>query len=174
MRTFLSIYNECTPSWSFHNEGIPFQIFLQWEHFFYIYVWPSTTSLAHVPEQIPFVVFSFKSPPFPLNKWCLKCCLLPSCLLISKFVILAPSPQELCCLNLAGQGSWLSAHGTQEGTSEDHWSWQILYERSLVREPDALTRDPGKFAVIIGTDIEWPWIICGKVDNGFKGMRDKG
>ena len=102
------------------------------------------------------------------------CCLLPSCLLISKFVILAPSPQELCCLNLAGQGSWLSAHGTQEGTSEDHWSWQILYERSLVREPDALTRDPGKFALIIGTDIELPWIICGKVDNGFKGMRDKG
>jgi hypothetical protein len=55
---------------SFYNEGMSFQTFLQWGHFFDLNVLPSTTGLACVPEQIPLGVFSFKKhPPFPLNKW---------------------------------------------------------------------------------------------------------
>jgi hypothetical protein len=48
---------------SFYNEGTPFWTFSQWGHSFDLNVFPSTTGLACVPEQILFAVFNFKKPP---------------------------------------------------------------------------------------------------------------
>ena len=61
---------------TFYNKSIAFLLkwghsfpdLFQRGHSFDLNVLPSTTSLACVPEQIPFAVFSFKKPPFPLNK----------------------------------------------------------------------------------------------------------
>lgn len=56
---------------SFYNEDTPFRILLQRGHSFELTVIPNTASLACVPEQIPFEVFS-RIKPFPLNKQGLK------------------------------------------------------------------------------------------------------
>ena len=106
---------------TFYNEGIPFLLqwghsfadLLQWGHSFDVNVLPSTTSLACVPEQIPWFS-ALKRPPLPLNKLGLNriFVLPPSFLSSDPNIVEASFSSRPCCLSTAGQGIFLLSYSS--------------------------------------------------------------
>ena len=106
---------------TFYNKSIAFLLkwghsfpdLFQRGHSFDLNVLPSTTSLARVPEQIPWFS-ALKRPPFPLNKLGLNriFVLPPSFLSSDPNIVEASFSPRPCCLSTAGQGIFLLSYSS--------------------------------------------------------------